>query len=195
MSTAIFEPEGLPDDADHKSRLFGDLHATQLHLQLYLPMVISYLPCIFSRWKDCTPEEKAQPDANCGYVPAYEPCKPDQFAKDPFSCRFERFVESPPEHLCRMLLIFMFIGTVLFSRVPRKLKNFAFLVNTVATFTLRVLTSFSATATETSSTLIIWNSNSYWKPLFLWFLIELWVWEWSYLGTFSDTHFNSVRPS
>ena len=196
MSTASFMPADRLDDADHKFRSFEELHPTFLHLQLYLPMCIGYSVYAYHEWKDCTPEEQALPNAQCGWVATYNGCKPDQFGKDRSSCPFEVFFETPPDHLCRNLLIFMFAGIVLFWRSSRKLKKFAFCANTVVTIALRILTWFSAAATETSSVLIIWNSNSYWKPLFIWFVIELWVWEWSYLGTSSDTHFNPVlHPS
>ena len=102
-------------------------------------------------------------------------CEPEGFAQD-ISLYVTVLIAIPPAIIA----------------FPEMLKGFAFYLHFVTTLTIRCLSGFSGTTTVTSSCAFFFNSNPPLKPLFWWFLIELWVWEWTYLGTYSDTYYLSL---
>ncbi|KAF2108746.1 hypothetical protein BDV96DRAFT_605497 [Lophiotrema nucula] len=85
------------------------------------------------------------------------------------------------------------VGTLVWIRSPKNLKVFAFWLHFLTTLAIRCVSSISGWMVLPSHYAIIFNSNSIGKPLFLWLLVELRFWDWTYLGRYSDGYFDEER--
>ena len=126
----------------------------------------------------------------------FESCKPwgdpGQLQTNPSTCIFKDTLEKPNPILYLPLLIATAYALVNHRNSPEKLKRFTFGLHFLTTFVIRCLSSFSGWMTLPSYHFLLFNSNSPGKAFWLMLLIGLWFWDWTYLGTYADVHFDEV---
>ena len=75
---------------------------------------------------------------------------------------------------------------------PKSLKRVTLVLGCAITLSIRCLSSFSGRQTMSSFTFLIFNSNSPGKSFWLWLLLELGFWNYTYLGTYTDYVYDEV---
>ena len=94
---------------------------------------------------------------------------------------------------CYRVAFFAAVTTLILCRKrPLQLKAMAFWMHFLITITIRCLTTFSGYTTLPHWSSLIWNSNSIFKGLWLWLLIQNGCWAWTYLGFYADFYFDAA---
>lgn len=122
-----------------------------------------------------------------------DPWFPGTLANNTSGCEFKDFIERPSWPIHAPILVALILGTMIFHRSPTNLKRFAFGFNFIITSAIRCLSSFSGRMALSTWSFLPWNSNSAAKAFFMWFLVELGIWNCSYLGTYVDVRLEKVR--
>lgn len=112
----------------------------------------------------------------------------------PSACAFKDALEKPgliTRILIPCAMVFAIVYAVVRHRGPAGLiqlkKNMVVLIF-ITTTLIRCLSTYSGHTISRSINLFFWNSNGLLKPFFIYCLMALWFWDWTYLGVYDDVY-------
>jgi len=128
------------------------------------------------------------------YPETYAVCywdKPGEMRTPSLGCPYNRDVFETPTHrgwlaFYALVVITLLHGLVAHRNKPWRLLQVTFWLHVLTTAIIRCLSTFSGWTTQSDWASLIWNSNSPGKFIWLWLLVEMGCWSWTYLGFYDD---------
>lgn len=128
------------------------------------------------------------------YPETYAVCywdKPGEMRTPSLGCPYNRDVFETPTHrgwlaFYALVVITLLHGLVAHRNKPWRLLQVTFWLHVLTTAIIRCLSTFSGWTTQPDWASLIWNSNAPGKFIWLWLLVEMGCWSWTYLGFYDD---------
>ena len=120
---------------------------------------------------------------NCSLEEGWDPTP-----ANPSACAFIDMIETPTPYLYMLLLSFPIYSLIQHSAHLETLKTHMLVYIYITTTLIRGLSGFSGWTIGRNIPVLVWASNCPAKAIWLWALMALWFWDWTYLGVYEDEY-------